>query len=194
MRLERVNENKIKIFLSTEDLLKRGIADKELWEDIPKVHEFLDELLKEAENKLKFLTDCPIAVEVFLNENEGIVLEVTKSSLENQFKDELESDEKEDCHQEAKLSLFYAFDTFDAVIYACEKLMRIGVSKGSIYTKNNIYFIYIDETNMKPETIKAVLSEFGYKANETVYQVIEYGKLLLSGNCFNKITNIFLKI
>ncbi|OZM57247.1 hypothetical protein CIB95_07220 [Lottiidibacillus patelloidae] len=195
MRLERVNEDKIKIFLSSEDLLIRGIAENELWEDMPKVHEFFNELLNEAENKLKFSTDCPIAVEVFVNSKDGIVLEVTRSSIEKQFNDDLESREQvgsiEECND---LGLFYAFETFDAVIYACEKLLRIAVSDGSIYTKDNIYFIYINNTDMKAETIKAVLSEFGYEANETVYQVSEYGKLLLTGRCFSKITNIFLKI
>ena len=40
MRLERLNYNKIKIFLTFDDLSERGLTKEDLWRNAPKVQQY----------------------------------------------------------------------------------------------------------------------------------------------------------
>jgi adapter protein MecA 1/2 len=45
MRLERLNYDKIKIFLTFDDLSEREITKEEMWLDIPKVHQLFRDMI-----------------------------------------------------------------------------------------------------------------------------------------------------
>lgn len=65
MRLERLNYNKIKIFLTFDDLSERGLTKEDLWRNAPKVQQLFRDMMQEANKELGFEADGPIAVEVF---------------------------------------------------------------------------------------------------------------------------------
>ena len=48
MRLERLNENKIKIFLTLDDLFDRGLSNEDIWKDSLKWHQLFHDMLEEA--------------------------------------------------------------------------------------------------------------------------------------------------
>lgn len=47
MRLERLNYNKIKIFLTLDDLTDRGLTKEDLWKDSFKVHQLFKDMMNE---------------------------------------------------------------------------------------------------------------------------------------------------
>src|SRR5690606_38016040 len=64
MRLERLNQDKIRIFLTFDDLLERGINKDDIWQDIHKVHELFNDMMNQAHQELDFVVVGPVAVEV----------------------------------------------------------------------------------------------------------------------------------
>ena len=64
MRLERLNYNKIKNFLTFDDLSERGLTKEDLWRNAPKVQQLFRDMMQ-ANKELGFEADGPIAVEVF---------------------------------------------------------------------------------------------------------------------------------
>lgn len=78
MRLERLNYNKIKIFLTFDDLSERGLTKEDLWRNAPKVQQLFRDMMQEANTELGFEADGPIAVEVFSLQAQGMVVIVTK--------------------------------------------------------------------------------------------------------------------
>lgn len=52
MRLERLNYDKIKIFLTTDDLHDRGLTKEDLWKDSLKVHQLFRDMMNEASVEL----------------------------------------------------------------------------------------------------------------------------------------------
>lgn len=65
MRLERLNYNKIKIFLTFDDLVERGLTKEDLWKDTFKVHELFRDMIEEASEELGFEINGSVAVEVY---------------------------------------------------------------------------------------------------------------------------------
>lgn len=41
MRIERLSQDKIRIFLTFDDLSERGIQKEDMWQEVPKVHDLL---------------------------------------------------------------------------------------------------------------------------------------------------------
>lgn len=78
MRLERLNYNKIKIFLTLDDLTDRGLTKEDLWKDSFKVQQLFKDMMNEANTELGFEANGPIAVEVYSLQAQGMVIIVTK--------------------------------------------------------------------------------------------------------------------
>ena len=92
MRLERLNYNKIKIFLTFDDLTERGLTKEDLWHDSQKVHQLFRDMMSEASDELGFEADGPIAIEVYSLQAQGMVIIVTKDMIaqdeDEEFNDE----------------------------------------------------------------------------------------------------------
>lgn len=52
MRVERLSRDKIRFFLSMDDLMERGIEKEDMWRDIPKVHELFNDMMDQAYQSL----------------------------------------------------------------------------------------------------------------------------------------------
>ncbi|MGE5701533.1 MAG: adaptor protein MecA, partial [Clostridia bacterium] len=78
MRVERLGTDKIRIFLTFDDLSERGIEKEDMWRDIPKVHELFNDMMEQAYHELGFEVSGPVAVEVFALPAQGMVVIVTR--------------------------------------------------------------------------------------------------------------------
>ena len=81
MKIERLNQDKIRIFLTFDDLLERGIQKEDMWREIPKVHELFSEMMDQAYSELGFDANGPLAVEVFALPAQGMVVIVTRGKV-----------------------------------------------------------------------------------------------------------------
>ena len=62
MKIERLSQDKIRIFLTFDDLTERGIQKDDMWREIPKVHELFSEMMDQAYTELGFDPSGPLAV------------------------------------------------------------------------------------------------------------------------------------
>ena len=56
MRVERLSQDKVRIFLTFDDLLERGIEKDDMWRDIPKVHDLFNDMMNRHMKKLGLLS------------------------------------------------------------------------------------------------------------------------------------------
>ncbi|MGM7701705.1 genetic competence negative regulator [Pseudalkalibacillus sp. Hm43] len=195
MRLERLTYNKIKVFLTLDDLDERGISKEEMWQDLPKVHELFRDMMLEADDELGFKADGPIAVEVFSLPAQGMVVIVTKGQSTNE--DEDYDDEFLELQVTMDISddVFYEFDGFDDLIALTSRLYPLGVKGGEIYHYNGRYYASFEEEDyerLDVDMFVALLSEFGSPSTITKWRVREYGKLILDDDSVGKINHFFL--
>ena len=190
MKLERLGQDKIRIFLTFDDLTERGIQKDDMWQDIPKVHELFNEMMDQAYSELGFEVAGPVAVEVFALPAQGMVVIVTRSkSSKEAAQEELDDDLEDVLEVEVTLEtcdmISYAFHQIDDFI-AASKIMMPYVPEASgelfFYRGKYVYQLepseIVDETNFQP--LISILSEFGETYKVTRAMLEEYGKKVAS--------------
>ena len=92
MRVERLGGDKIRFFLTLDDLADRGIEKEDIWRDIPKVHELFNDMMEHAYQELGFEVTGPVAVEVFALPAQGMVVVVTRGQAPGDMAEEISQD------------------------------------------------------------------------------------------------------
>ena len=194
MRLERLNYDKIKIFLTTDDLRDRGLTKEDLWKDSLKVHQLFRDMMNEASVELGFEMHGPIAVEVYSLHAQGMVVIVTNSQeteeSEDDFSDEyIEMQVKVD----ESFDIIFEFDSFEALIQLSRYTNRQKIHDGMvIYFQERYYLLLNDEQPVDIDDLVSILAEYGSPSTLTVHRLKEYGKILLEENAMKNIYHHFL--
>jgi len=195
MRLERLTYNKIKIFLTHDDLKDRGITKEELWQDGPKVYQFFKEMIIEANDELGFDAEGSIAVEVFSLPAQGMVVIVTKENDDYFEHDDFYDEDYIEMQVTIDESdeIFYEFATFEDVIALSKRLYPLGVCGGSLYSFNDHFYLKFedDDVLINFDTFIAILAEFGNSSTITSHRVNEYGKVLMKNEAMKNIYATF---
>jgi adapter protein MecA 1/2 len=194
VRLERLNYNKIKIFLTFDDLMDRGLTKEDLWQDSLKVHQLFRDMIEEASEELGFEANGPIAVEVYSLQAQGMVVIVTKDIDDEDLDDEFSDDYIEmQVTLDESDDIFYEFRTFEDVIQLTSRLFPLDILGGILYSfENQFYLLFEDELLTNSEDFISILAEFGNPATITKYRVNEYGKILMQSNAIKDIYNYFI--
>ncbi|HZG60306.1 MAG TPA: genetic competence negative regulator [Anoxybacillus sp.] len=195
MRLERLTHNKIKIFLTFDDLIDRGLTKEDLWKDSFKVHQLFRDMIEEANEELGFEINGSIAVEVYSLPAQGMVVIVTSENqdhdLEEEFRDDyiemqVTLDESED--------IFYEFQSFEHIIQLCHRLYALDFRGGTLYSYNGRFYLHFAEpSHIDTNDFVAILAEFGSPSTITIHRVQEYGKKLIESNTVQQIYQYFIK-
>ncbi|WP_080845425.1 genetic competence negative regulator [Cytobacillus gottheilii] len=184
MRLERLNYNKIKIFLSLDDLIDKGLTKEDIWKDSLKWHQLFHEMLEEASETFGFEIHGSVAVEIFSVQAQGMIMIVT---LEEHSEEEEEL--LQDGFVEMQVTLdstdesVYEFHDFEDIIMLSGTLYRNGFFGGSIYFWNNKYYCILKaDHSQTAKRIFAITEEYGSLSNLTNHYLQEYGKAVIKEN------------
>ncbi|RXZ76890.1 genetic competence negative regulator [Paenibacillaceae bacterium] len=205
MKIERLSQDKIRIFLTFDDLLERGIQKDDMWREIPKVHELFSEMMEQAHTELGFDASGPLAVEIFGLPAQGMVVIVTRGKSNGQHSEGTDADEDgEDDVYEMEVTLeqsdvmMYAFRDFENVISVCHQLRNAGLSEGGrLYSyKGNwiLEFEPLDPAEAGPSKTLAtiaLLAEYGDATSVTTAVLEEYGKTIIAADAVSEICTHF---
>jgi adapter protein MecA 1/2 len=186
MKIERLSTDKIRIFLTFDDLTERGIQKEDMWREIPKVHELFSEMMEQAYSELGFDATGPLAVEVFALPAQGMVVIVTRGKVQN-ASDAVDEEEAEEVYEmEVTLEqtdvISYAFHDFEHLLKAARVASGIGVNEGSLYSYKDKWILQIDPEatdESRCQTLIAILSEYGEATSVTSAVLDEYGKRII---------------
>ncbi len=194
MRVERIGNDKIKIFLTFDDLKDRGIKKEDLWSDVPKVHDLFNEIMEEAYDQLGFELSGPVAVEIFALPAQGMVVIVTrgKSNL-------LDEDEKDDLYSlevtlEESDSIIFAFKDFEDMVSATNRVNSYLIYGGQLYYYKEHYILVFDNIDVVEKEIDkfiSLLSEYGEASPISKVILEEYGKIIISEDASKFIVSQF---
>lgn len=197
MRVERLTSDKVRFFLTFDDLHERNIDKEDLWRDIPKVHQLFNDMMEQAYYELGFEVSGPVAVEVFALPSQGMVVIVTKGrqdifhddedhQLHDTFELEVMMDESDD--------IIYAFRDFEDVIQVAHRAVNLVASSGKLYYYKNMYILYFHALEMNEkdfQTLIALLEEYGEIYPITEAMLDEYGKQIIDENAIADLTQRF---
>ncbi|MEB3102796.1 genetic competence negative regulator [Ferviditalea candida] len=188
MKIERLSQDKIRIFLTFDDLLERGIKKEDMWREIPKVHELFSEMMDQAYSELGFDASGPLAVEVFALPAQGMVVIVTRGKLEPVHHDDaIDDDDLEEVYEmevtlEESDLISYSFRDFEYLLSAAKLVNAHLVQGGSLFSYKGSWILHIEPEAMgerQYDTVIAVLSEFGEATSVTRAVLEEYGKTVI---------------
>ncbi|GIP25560.1 adapter protein MecA 2 [Paenibacillus sp. J23TS9] len=200
MKIERLSSDKIRIFLTFDDLSERGIQKEDMWQELPKVHELFTEMMDQAYNELGFDATGPLAVEVFALPAQGMVVIVTRGKYDHSHYSHLGEDElpEEVYEMEVTLeqsdSIVYAFNDFEILIEAAHVLGGHITEAGRLYHYKDKWVLYMDPElidSSKHPSLIAVLAEYGEAASYTEAVLDEYGKVVMQENAIAGIREHF---
>ncbi|MBH0229614.1 genetic competence negative regulator [Halobacillus yeomjeoni] len=192
MRIERMTNEKFKIFLTFDDLMDRGLSRDELWSDLPRVHRIFSDMMYDAGVELGVELTGVLLVQVYLLQAQGMLVVVTRTESED-----LEDDED---YMELKVTLdeseemMFSFVDFEDIIQAGIHLHQLDVTGGSVYHYQGSYYMLLqdeDITHLDPDQVIALLSEFASASAATSHRLIEYGKKIMVGDACETIYKYF---
>lgn len=185
MRVERLGQDKIRVFLTFDDLMERGIEKEDMWRDIPRVHELFNDMMEQAYEELGFEVSGPVAVEVFALPAQGMVVVVTRGRSKEQ---ELAHDHDEELYElevtlEESEYLVVAFNDLEALVQAAHASVAMTEpGTGRVYTFQGRYYLALDNDigTKSFDDLVAVLSEFGQTTTTTEAVLAEYGTVVFA--------------
>jgi len=199
MRVERLGQDKIRIFLTFDDLSERGIEKEDMWRDIPKVHELFNDMMEQAYHELGFEVSGPVAVEVFALPAQGMVVIVTRGKT-NAKDDRDEEEYEEDDVYELEVTLeesdliIYAFRDFEHLVEASHRINPLLTNGGSAFFYKGKYYLVLEEMDLDQERyhkLIAILSEYGEATPTTIHVLQEYGKVVVADDAVKEICKHF---
>jgi len=201
MKIERLSQDKIRIFLTFDDLLERGIQKEDMWREIPKVHELFSEMMDQAYTELGFDASGPLAVEVYALPAQGMVVIVTRGKMNGPVDRGAEEDDSEDDIYEMEVTLeqsdvvMYAFRDFEDVISVCKQLKASELTEdGSLFAYNGKYILALEPAELDStghNAVIALLAEYGEATSVTYAMLEEYGKVIMAEAAVREICHHF---
>jgi adapter protein MecA 1/2 len=190
MKMERLSQDKIRIFLTFDDLTERGIQKDDMWREIPKVHELFSEMMDQAYMELGFDASGPLAVEVLAMPAQGMVVIVTRGKMNfSHSEDALEDEMGEVYELEVTLDetdeITYAFHDFEDLLRMSKVLNPLLIDGGTLFSYKNKWILHLDAVEMDENRLHgviAILSEYGEATSVTLAVLEEYGKTVIASD------------
>ncbi|QZT32616.1 genetic competence negative regulator [Caldalkalibacillus thermarum TA2.A1] len=199
MKLERLNQDKIRIFLTFDDLMERGINKEDIWQDIPKIHELFHDMMNQAYQELDFEVNGPVAVEVYSLPAQGMVVIVTRGrGAVDAVQDEEHEDMQDYYELEVTLDesddILFVFNELDDCIQVAHKLAPFLEGDGTLYKYNDRYYLLFEDLVVEDEVYElliALLSEFGEPSTQSKYVLNEYGTVIIKERAVETLCRYF---
>ncbi len=195
MKIEKINDNKIKITLDINDLKTRNIDVKSFIHNSPESQDLFWDVMQEAENKYGFsVEESMVYVEAHANENGLFTLIVTKTAQtpdntfararKNGFNFKLKR--KTNSYLTPEHSIF-KFKDVESLVNFTNIANKDVIGFNTLYEYNNSYYLVVDKASD--------YSIFEYASKEPNYnltksKLCEYGKVLYENDAINSVYKI----
>ncbi|AIE60576.1 genetic competence negative regulator [Bacillus methanolicus] len=195
MRLERLTYNKIKIFLTFDDLTDRGLTKEDIWKDSLKWQQLFHDMLEEASNEFGFEIHGSVAVEVFSLHAQGMVMIVT---MEEQDEDEESLGdgfiEMQVTAVDGNEDVLFEFENIEDIIQLAIRLFSMNIFGGNLYSLNGRYFLLMNDISSADlnKTI-SILAEYGSPSIVSIHRLLEYGKEIIRKKAVETLVHYFSK-
>lgn len=205
MKFEKLNENKIKITLSMNDLEDKDIDFHDFMSNSIESQDLFLDMLEEAEEKIGFKTrNCKIKIEALAMTENNFILTITKlppNSIKKHFyiKTKCKPNVKMKINSLHPLHLIYNFNSFDDYCYFIELLVKNNLYDSYkiakqiyVYYYKKSYYLVLNNINAKYEKSSYffnIITEYAtYILNPDlyIYKLNESSTLFIKTNALKK--------
>ncbi len=180
MKIEKVENDKIKVTLTLEDLILYDICGENITPDSPKLHRFLFDIMESVREKTGFNPDSGQVVVEAIKDQNGITLFISKlktfTGIEKASPKKIKSVKiNKNIHKNR-----YCFKSFD-LLCECFKIIKEDFFKASsLYKYDGKWYITVASKNT---LLNSVLREYCDFISENASDMFlkEHGELIAKG-------------
>jgi adapter protein MecA 1/2 len=192
MRLERLTANKIKIFLTSDDLFERGLSKEDIWKESIKWDQLFQDMLKEASEEFNVEIQGSVAVEVFSLQAQGMIMIITVEDTEDEEELLYDGFIEMQVRVEDSEDLLYEFESIEDVIALSNRLMSMNITGGNLFSFKNRYYLFMNHLDsLSLEKTASILSEYGDASILSPYILAEYGNKIIENNAVETMYHYF---
>ncbi len=208
MKIEKINNNKIKVLIDEQEARENNISLKKISQNTPEVQEMFRIAIQLAEEKTDFSVEGgKLFVEAVQDEiNNGFGIMITKVCNEDDLNDAINNCQHKNInpaslktHILKKASVvekfLYKFSSFDNLCLATEYIFDIYSGKSTLYKYNDFYYLYlVPEGSSNICEIDSLISEYGSKVKNSLYlhgRLNEYGEIMIKEGALNILSRYF---
>lgn len=214
MKIEKINENQIKLILTKSDLIERDIQLEELASPSEKTQALFRDIMEQALEECDFVSEnTPLMVEAVPVGMDGIMIIVTKIEdkdakggnfkLISQTKEQRRFKKKPLATYESSSDsesdvLIYSFHTLDDVIDVSIRLSEAYHGSSALYKQENQYYLVLQNDQpldqLETDALDWVLAEYGQKHISTPlskYYLLEHGEPILENKAIKALAKSF---
>ncbi len=207
LKIERVNDNTVKFFITYTDIERRGFARDEIWYNRERGEQLFWQMMDEANEKESISFEGPLWIQVQAFEK-GLEVTVTiaRTMVDGEHVDEEELDAllrsaMTDDEPETELNQDVIFETtdFEHIIslsqYADAPIFE--EVETALYQKDGHYYLHVhfeaDTEVEEQENVMSLIAEYLHFSDQTVHLLEEYGKVVMKDHVFATVRSHFKK-
>ncbi len=178
MRVQKINEHTIRIFISMTELNDRDITMADLFQRSAKTEQLFWELIAQAREEVEFNLDQPFWIQATVASNDEFVITVMRQ-------EEIEGSNKEKAARKSTkgrvTELVYVFADFEDVLAAVGRLPEFNQLRSGLYLFEEEYYLVLNRmgTGKKRLLAEAILDEYGEIVATTGVFLSEHGKIII---------------
>ena len=210
MKIEKLNEDKIRITLDINDLKEKNIDFHSFMSNSISAQSIFMDMLKKAEKEVGFITkNYKTMIEAFATSDGNFILTITRIQPEIIDKDLQKKKKMKIKRKSINLKndlIIFKFNTFDEYCDFCISLTdnylnqyKTIIKTSSLYSYNSKYYLILNNiSNQNISIIKfySYISEFAeliHIPNLMKTKLLEYGKIVMKKNAINNCIKHFPK-
>lgn len=209
MKIEKLNDDKIRITLNMEDLKENDIDFHSFMSNPIQSQDLFMDMLEKAEKEVGFVTeDYRVMIEALAMSNGNFVLTVTRICPEkskNTYKTKKLNIKRKTPTIDSK-KVIYCFDHFDEFLGYCEflkndilKYLEDFTSHTRLYEYHDKYYFVLENIKANDHLLKSFASsitEFAHFVDDSDLfesKLLEYGTVIFSNNAISECLKHFIK-
>ena len=176
MRVQKVNEHTIRIFISLTELTDRDITMADLFQRSAKTEQLFWELIAQAREEVEFNLDQPFWIQATVATNDEFVITIMKQ--EEQVEGAVKEKTGRKTTKGRVTELVYVFADLEDVISAVGRLPEFAQLRSALYEFDKEYYLVLNRlgTGKKRLWAEAILDEYGEIIGTTGVFLSEHGK------------------
>lgn len=182
MRVQKVNEHTIRIFISLTELSDRDITMADLFQRSAKTEQLFWELISQAREEVEFNLDQPFWIQATVAANDEFVITIMKQ--DEQIEGSISIIKEKGTRKTSKgrvSELVYAFADFEDMLSAAGRLPEFNQLRSGLFEFEDEYYLVLSRmgTGKKRLLAEAILDEYGELVGTTGAFLSEHGKTIL---------------
>jgi len=193
MRILKVNDNTVRIFISFTELADRNISLADFFQRSARTEQFFWELISKAREEVDFNLDQPFWIQATVASEDEFVITVIKQEdqIEAEINHIIQTSFGEKKKTVKPISKFgseqdwvYVFSDFEDVVSAIGLLPEIPYIVSTLYVYDDEYYLALGRfrTPRKKKVAEAILDEYGESLVVTEAFLKEHGKMIIQDN------------